>query len=40
MDALQVEEAEDGTPVIESAWRRIRLDAHLAWRATGRGIVE
>jgi membrane protein len=25
---------------MESAWRRVRLDAHLAWRATGRGIVE
>ena len=30
----------DATPVMESAWRRVRLDAHLAWRATGRGIIE
>jgi membrane protein len=40
MVATSVGDAVDATPVMESAWRRVRLDAHLAWRATGRGIIE
>lgn len=30
----------NGTPVFEDAWRRFRRGSHIAWRATGRGVIE